>query len=310
MQVSENDSFFMRVLAYTNERFPVVPILITTILIGFNGMYTAKFIFQNVSFDPASLKVWAGLLSTFFIFFHLRLMDEFKDYEEDILAYPNRLLSRGVVTKKDLALLLFSLIGLELVLNIYIGTGALICWAFILIYSALMYKEFFIEEFLNKVMVLYLVSHQAIIPMIIGYFFFVVTDVDIKTLFGLKSLLGLACMSLTSFIFEIGRKTWNPEREQELADSYTKSWGIPRALSVLAISGIVLVILHFYFYGMNFLTNWRGIILELTFLLFILSLLKFYKGRTEKNSKVIEGTSSLLLLANHLMMLLYAIHMF
>jgi len=193
MEVSENDSFFKRILAYTNERFPVVPILITTMLIGYNAMYTAQFIFSGITIDPLSVKVILGLISTFFVFFHLRLMDEFKDYEEDKVAYPERLLSRGIIKKADLSKLLISLIGMELAINIYIGKGALIAWAVVFIYSALMYKEFFAEELLNKVMVLYLITHQAIIPMIIGYFFFVVAEVNLETLFSVKSLIALGC---------------------------------------------------------------------------------------------------------------------
>ena len=41
---------------------------------------------------------WAGAAIVWLVFLHLRIFDEHKDAAQDRQAYPDRLLSRGVVT--------------------------------------------------------------------------------------------------------------------------------------------------------------------------------------------------------------------
>jgi hypothetical protein len=307
MNISKDDSFVTRLYAYTKERFPVIPLIISTLVIGLNSVYCSKFFFSLEVMDTFGHKVILGLLNVFLIFFQLRLMDEFKDYEEDRIAYPDRLLSRGIVTKDDLKKVLFSVIGLEIIINLILGPQQLILWAMVFTYSLLMFKEFFIESFLKSFMALYLFTHQLIIPMIIFYFMGLVIDLSAYSIYMPKLVVALLALSLPSFIFEIGRKTWNPEREQEHADSYTKSWGAPVTLSVLIISSLVHLFCLYLFAGFMFFMVWQGWIYIVGFFLLLISILTFFFKRSEKVSKTIEGSSSLLLLLNHLSLLLYFI---
>ena len=55
-----------------------------------------------------------GLLLFFVV---LRLMDEYKDYEKDQIAYPERPLPRGIVSKA------------QVLKSIYLGAGAMLVYA-------------------------------------------------------------------------------------------------------------------------------------------------------------------------------------
>ena len=78
MKVGHGDSYLRRIWAYTNERFPVVIMLVTTCVIGYNSIFVTRILFPDS--DPLffSYKTIFGLLAMFLLFFHLRVMDEFK----------------------------------------------------------------------------------------------------------------------------------------------------------------------------------------------------------------------------------------
>ena len=305
MNVQKNDPFIKRILAYTNERFPLIPISLFAAFITFNAFYCGQYIFNQSVRVTYSKNLLLGFISNFLLLFHLRLFDEFKDYDEDLKAYPERLLSKGVVTLTDLNKLIFVCIGAQIILNSFIGLNSFILWTAILIYSLLMYKEFFIPEFLNKTMALYLASHQLIVPIIVIYAFSLTGLLSYEKLFTPLGLYGLMVVSLPSFIFEIGRKTWNPEREKETADSYTKVWGIKKTSLILLLSILILVFFIHRFLGTAFFFSWQGLSLSLIFAVSLMLIGQFVARPTKRNSKLVEVGTSLILLLNHLLIILY-----
>ncbi|MBT4790006.1 MAG: hypothetical protein HON90_00420 [Halobacteriovoraceae bacterium] len=170
-----------------------------------------------------------------------------------------------------------------------------------------MFKEFFIEKILNKSMALYLVSHQLILPIIALYCFSLSTDLNMDQLLSLKSAAAILLISLPSFIFEIGRKTWNPEREQQTADSYTKVWGIKKTVVVINLATLIYGMVAGAFFSTQFFMSYSGMIfILLLFLTIIISSVFAYKP-TAKNSKMVEGVTSAVLLLGHLLCVIYFI---
>jgi hypothetical protein len=184
-----------------------------------------------------------GSLVFFLCLLHVRLMDEHKDYDRDCEAYPDRLLSRGVVTLGMLKGMLAVVLVLEAGLAALLGLQAFLVWLGLLAFTLAMLVEFGVGSWLSKRLGWYLISHQAMV--FIMAVFAVATRVDLAKLQAADWLmvaalgLGMICATVT---FELGRKTWSPDREHAAADSYTRVWGRPRTMGTtmaVAATGVL-----------------------------------------------------------------------
>ena len=303
-----NENFFKRILLYTNERFPLIAILLFVTCFSFSCFYLGQLSYYDKIDHIFNFPMLIGWLTLFFIFFHIRLFDEFKDYQDDCDAHPERLLSRGVVTLKDLGRLLIGIISIQVILNLISSREQLFWWGAVFIYSFLMFKEFFISERLKKSITLYLLSHQAILPIMISYA--ISSSLQTGTpmfLFNVKIWLSFLFIALLSFSYEISRKTWSKEREHKHADSYTKTWGIPKTATVLTGSYFLIFLICAIFYKIFDMNPWNNIT---SFLLFLISsslLYKFVKNPTTSNSKLVELGGIICLLGNHINIIILAL---
>jgi 4-hydroxybenzoate polyprenyltransferase len=137
----------------------------------------------------------------------LRFMDELKDYEKDKIAHPTRPLPRGLITVgqvRNLIIIFFSLLCLLSFLSAVIFnplSGILL--GIVTIWLFLMYKEFFIEEVLNKSPIFYAITHQIIIvPLIL----FLIAITNPEEVFSGKNYAFAALILSSFFTFEVGRK--------------------------------------------------------------------------------------------------------
>ena len=100
-------------------------------------------------------------------FVELRLMDEYKDFSKDLLAHPNRPLPRGLIQLSEFQLGIkigiFALILFDLVLYVLGLHLAFALYSVVIIHLWLMYKEFYIGEWLNQYPIFYAISHQLIL---------------------------------------------------------------------------------------------------------------------------------------------------
>lgn len=180
-------------------------------------------------------------LATFLFFFKLRLFDEIKDIASDAIHHPERPLPRGVLAKNEVIRLAFVLIALEIALFSFYGFWAFVNATIAISYSLVMYKEFFIKEWLRAHLTTYAVTHT-----------FVVVFVSLTTfvvLFGKpfteipRNLVYFSFSGWFLFnIFEFGRKTFARIEEKEEVDSYSKIIGkFGAVLLVLAMAVLSIV---------------------------------------------------------------------
>ncbi len=286
---------------YTKERFPIFGVLLYVLFFIVDADYLNQIIL-NSKINPISLPLVLGSVTLFLFFFHLRIFDEFKDYADDSVAHPDRLLSRGIITLSELKVLGIGAVIIQLLISLYLGKTILISWITIFLYSLLMFKEFFIHETLKKSIGLYLISHQLLVPLMVIYCF-TLTTTTIKPL----HLVATIFISLLSLGYEIARKIWEPSREHAKADSYSKFWGIHKATLVLSsIYVITCVIQHKM--GLLIINN-SLYPLFATIICVIINLINinFVINPNHKNSKLVEVGGALFLLLNHLLTIVFLI---
>ena len=144
---------------FVRERFQIPALL----LVGVAQGASAQFVITD-QLDGWALVIavsgLAGLLAT------MRLMDELKDVEKDRVAHPDRPLARGLISegeaKRGLVVAIAALgVGVVVlwVLNPVAGGLLGVCVA----YSLLMYREFFVPDWLESRPFWYAVSHQVVL---------------------------------------------------------------------------------------------------------------------------------------------------
>lgn len=300
MSMDANAPLAARLLAYTKERFPLGPIALFVFLLTFSPAALFGFL-TGTSFDWDSGTLWAAFASTFLLMLQLRMMDEIKDAEKDRIAYPERLLSRGVVTQAHVKAVLVTVVALQLAINLVLGGKLLLLWAVTSAWSFLMFKEFFLGEWLEKRLGLYFLTHQVILFPIVAYSGAALCGVD--AVLGLNSLpLALLALSLPSSVYEISRKTWSPDRESVHADSYTRVWGRTRTVALTA------VLMSAQIYVQGRLGGAREVhlgLLAVAALVYLMLAALFLKNPVRKTSKNLEHAGSLFLLLAHILNLVF-----
>ncbi|KAG0309105.1 hypothetical protein BGZ98_005217 [Dissophora globulifera] len=169
---------------------------------------TANYALSNGSkLLPLRPFFWTLVVETFFLI-TLRVMDDLKDVDTDILAHPERPLPRGLVTVREASIVVHSLviflilngIALAIVENLACG---LLCIATTLYYYA-MFKEFGCGHWLSARPILYVITHQLVVILMVLF--------PIAAFHGSSSLTSILCWHAAllqfcgSFTFEVCRK--------------------------------------------------------------------------------------------------------
>ncbi len=210
--------------AYFSERFPLA---VYTVLIA--SFYSSNQFLAHalthpgepMRYDISSLMGCSVLLC---LFFHLRVFDDHKDYVDDCRYFPDRVLQRGVVTLNDLKLLGAVAISAELLLAALWSSASLVSTLLALGFSLLMFKEFFVRDWLKRHFIVYASTHMMIMPLFaIVIFSFATRQYPWQApgWFWLYSFVGF----FVAFNWEISRKIRAPEEEIDGVDSYTKIFG-------------------------------------------------------------------------------------
>lgn len=287
-ELSLESPFPKRLNAYVAERFPL-PNHISMVIIYF---LANQFLAQVLGNPGQPMRIgWFTLLGTIFlfcIFFHLRVFDEHKDYADDCRNYPDRILSRNLITLTHLKILGAIAIVLELLCSAISGWSAIVAVVATIFFSWVMLHEFFVRTWLRAHFIIYAISHMLIMPIITATIFSFTMHRpfwEAPWLFWVYAVADFFAFSN----WEISRKIRLPEDEIEGVSSYSKEFGMFTAgyvvlgLRVLntILAWIVGVYLHlgtFYYVGLIVL-----------FLITLFGLLRFRFNPTRKTAKDLEA---------------------
>ncbi|MEM1274544.1 MAG: UbiA family prenyltransferase [Pseudomonadota bacterium] len=226
---------------YQSERFPLIKTIPLLAVLAIASIHVSAALAGRDA--PALSAYAAAAVLALIVFFQMRVADEHKDYADDCRYRPERAVPRGLVTLAFLARLagLTALIaaGLALTQPPPVAVCLLLVWAWLY----LMTREFFAVDWLKAHPILYLISHMAILPLIV----LLLTSFEWARVAtpppGLMPFLGLAF--LNGCVLEIGRKVWAPEHERDGVETYSGLWGPGRAIwiwaALTAISAVLLV---------------------------------------------------------------------
>ncbi|WP_408097961.1 hypothetical protein ACJVC5_03285 [Peredibacter sp. HCB2-198] len=216
-----------RIGIYLNEMFPlsaVIGSILTAVAVQliYLRLYDLKPTSILFLIIPAIVLTCISLL--------IRIMDEFKDYQDDLTNFPNRPLPSGRVEKKDLvALGIFCVIT---VIFLSMTSMKLLIWAFITLgFTFLMLKWFFIEDRMRKSLPLAFITHHPIVLFNFTYLMIACMQMNPAVTFDKALYILPLCLIFTNW--EVVRKIRAPEQETGYT-TYSKIFG-PRPAVLMAL---------------------------------------------------------------------------
>jgi hypothetical protein len=150
--------------AYVKMRFPIPIYLLLSGGLALSGAAQAGG--GEFAGGLFNLKTLASFLYAIWLFGTLRLMDELKDYDKDVIANPSRPMPQGWLTKPHVGrviqyLMLIGMLGsFAFVLHSGWAAGLALVTT---VWLWLMYREFYIGEALGKNPLAYAITHQIIL---------------------------------------------------------------------------------------------------------------------------------------------------
>ena len=276
---------------YSKERFPLSQFIPLSLFLSLSaGIGIQYFLYGKID---SYLSLVLSFFALILFFLRLRLFDEHKDAEHDKEHYPDRPISRGLISLKDLDKIIFLVIVLEFLISIFSGFNSLFLFLLAFIYSLIMFKEFFAEKWLRDRFMIYIFSHEILVFPLFFYLFSIIgflTNMFSEKYFWYLSLF----IVLQLFLLEVTRKVRSKENEIKSRDTYTAQYGIVGASSlVMALSGMIV----FLFYYLDILLFGSCIfishVVSLVFLIFVSIIINFIKKPVHKNAKLVFNVSIL-----------------
>jgi hypothetical protein len=221
---------------YTNERFPLASHGAAILIFFLSAYLTAQAL--SSSSVRVSREAVVGFVTLLLVFFRIRIMDEFKDTREDAQYHLERPVPRGLITLGELKVVGIAAAVTEIGLNLWLGVPTFLAYLLVLLFTLLMYREFFLSNWLRKNHALYAASHMVIVPLLASYVYALQAfrnAVVIQPAFGFYLALSFA----VGLLLEIARKIAPPQDEREGVDSYSKLFGTARIS--YAAAGMLLV---------------------------------------------------------------------
>lgn len=185
-------------------------------------------------------------------YFKLRLYDEIKDYELDCEINPHRPLPRGLLKRRDMYNGMIFCIMVEIILFSLRGINSLMSIFIAILYSLIMYKEFFIREKIRPHLTTYALVHTIVTTLLSLAIFSYLSRLSFAQVINEKPLFYFALANWFLFnLFEFGRKSFAPEEERPGVDSYSLLFGKTGAVALVMIQALAAHYLVFKLSGLN-----------------------------------------------------------
>ena len=254
-------------IQFTKERFGVLSHIITIVVFIAAHILIAKSI-HSTSFS--FINALMLLLGVTAFYFKLRLYDEVKDYEFDVIINKTRPLPRGLLTHKDMYRGMLVCILIEIITFSLQGLNASISIILAIIYSLIMYKEFFIADKIRPYLTTYAIVHTIVTSLLSFAIFSFLTGLSIIDVVTNTVYLSFALANWLLFnIFEFGKKTFATSEERENVDTYSSLFGRTGAVALVASQSVLASYLALNLSGANqeIIFGGMGLLLAITLIL-------------------------------------------
>lgn len=297
-------NFLKKWYTYQKERFPILMYGLYIFAITFATYCFASFLHVNLNGGIFKIewKIFFAMFSCAFLqFLMVRIIDEFKDYDEDCKYRPYRPVPRGLITLRELKILFIICATIQICITALVSLNSIILLLILWIFFIVMSKSFFMKKTLEKNILLEVTFDELLMPILVLYLSsFLFKNISFFTSWQLYIFLGMTYV--VSWIIEIARKVRCKEDEETGVKTYTAVFGIKKAMFILIFFQMLLVILQTLILGIEkiWITASLFIIVSIIDLLFMVK-------QNKKISKFTELSANIHVLVVYFSMILLVI---
>lgn len=218
---------------YQKERFPIV-------VLGLSFLPAILSSGAVVSQEAKFKFVVIALIVSIAYLLHVRIIDEFRDYEHDLLHHRERPVSTGIISLKELKVIDWLAIIAVPLASLYSSTDALLMAVVMLLYSHFARNEFFLGLQFRKHFYLYNTVNlvQMLLLQVLVY-----TLADPSFSFTALVTVHFMFTATGTIIFEFLRKVKSPGDDGTGKDTYTWFLGLNNALMIYAVFATMNILL-------------------------------------------------------------------
>ncbi|MBT7552892.1 UbiA family prenyltransferase [bacterium] len=283
-------------LQYLKERFPLQQFALLTIIFALVSTLSVQTYLGQI--DYASIVY--SCLALFLFLFRLRLFDEFKDYKHDKEYYPDRPIPRGLMKLTDLKKIILVVLFLEVIISFTYYPGSTLIFVIAVLYSLLMFKEFFISDWLKEHFTTYIVSHEILLfPLF--FYIFSLSGFEINNFYTPHFWWLFLFLGGQLFLLEVTRKFRSEDTEIASRDTYTAQYGIYGASVLVFLLSIAII---FSFIKLGVTQNYIFYILAL-WLILITTVGLFIKKPRATKAKIVFGASILFSMGSDILLIIH-----
>lgn len=215
-----------RIWLYLREMYPLPSRLLVSAILFFEIYFVLLLNYGITSFH-IGVREAVGTWTVFSFLLVLRIADDLKDAETDARLFPHRVLPSGRVDKRDLYVLLGTVVTLATVLNVAYMNN-LIFFAVLFLYGTGMSMWFFAKSKIQPNLLLALLTHNPVMMILNLYVIsYGVIAYDLDPFTWTTFLLAWT-MYFPSLIWEVVRKVRAPSEETAYV-TYSSLWGYKQA---------------------------------------------------------------------------------
>jgi len=267
-----------RFYIYQNERFPIVLLSLSLFpVVLSSAAVMSKFMLTNI---------FLSFFVSLAYIFHIRVNDEYRDFEHDTKHHSTRPLQRGVITLHDLKLINVFAIFVVAFTAIFYGTEAIFIAIIMILYSYFAKYDFFCKEKIRKHFYIYNFVHIIQIFLLQIFVYIIVAHkiqfTEILFFHFLFTLTG-------TIIFEFARKLKIPGEDGTGTDTYTYYLGFNKSMIFYSIFIFLNVILFSLIYNMIHPAISLRLYFFLSLIIFGLSILLHWVKKMSVTDKLMQG---------------------
>lgn len=190
-----------------------------------------------------------ALLAAIAYLFHIRVIDEHRDFEHDNVHHPERPVQRGAISKKELARADFVAVAALLAVAASLGAFALLLALLMLLYTHIAGKEFYMGERIRRRFFLYNAVNVGQMLLLQIFIYACLAGAAAPTML---LALHFIATSVGTVTYEFMRKIKLPHEEGSGKDTYTWHLGLRNALIAFAgLLGLLGALYAFLAYRMS-----------------------------------------------------------
>jgi len=296
--MKDKRSFIKRFIEFQNERLQLGVLIFTTAAVVLSSVAVSLPVGDIVSNYYAEILISIFTLLVFM--FHIRVLDEHKDFEFDSEHHKDRPVQRGLISLRELFVVDVLCLIVILLINLFFPARAIFFLLLALGYTLLAGKEFFIKSWIRERFFLYNLLNLLQLLFLQFYLYALINP---NFSFGNPLLsIHFIFVLFNVGIIEFARKLKSKSEETSANDTYSSRLGIKKAVLIYIL--ICLIVYGLFFYMMVTLVFSQFIfVLSLVFLnLVILSTLSYVSKNSKSSALILQSFAALFYIAMHLLL--------